>query len=141
MSMESKMTDQLLRYVEFAGIPVYAWVKVSGWDAMSPPLPYITVDPWGDAYLVYRDQDGKHTRTKWTDQTYLGKLVIADACLQSEKWPQEWIVEKLNDGFHVTELCWLSWKDKDDIPDSHETVAIGQTWADAVLAAVEEVGK
>lgn len=125
------MTDQLLRYAGFAGIPTVEWRKVSGWLPEEHPVkPYVTVDPWGDAYLVYNDRNGEQTRTKWTDQTYLGKLIIADALWKACALKNQW---RATAGINGETVIWKHGEPED--------LARESTWADAVLAAVEEVLK
>lgn len=131
-TMESKMTDQLLRYAEFAGITVYensvAIVK-NGIDNIQ--YPYLHLHEAGRMWFNRSDSEV----IEWTDQTYLGKLVIVDAIMRSEKWPHYLIIKK-SEPFN--DKSWFA------IYDTRYSQRISEEYelhCDAVLAAVEEVGK
>lgn len=130
------MTDQLLRYAEFAGIPVFKTVG-DRLEKKHHTHPFIYYYP-GEKAIYWREENEKYD---WNLSTYLGRLAIADAIMQSEKWPEEWIIGKETilgkTEYYVGRLV----EEGCNSCDWYDAFVTGSTPIDAVLAAVEEVGK
>ena len=114
--------DRLKRLAELAGIP---WLEAAEfWLEAGRPDIAIIVEG-GRPYLYDQTRD---VMIEWTLNTALGRLVIADRLMQGPNWKAYWFVQVVskNNAF----VIFVS-------NGEVRKISYGQTWADAVIAAME----
>ena len=119
VAKEQSKSDRLKRLAELAGLEV----KQSD-SGQKAPFVY---DRGNSSFVLYLDCDGESCAFPW-DLSALGRLVIAVRLHESMCWPVNHVVKKVVSGYAVYAIGF-------------QFIKVGPTkptWADAVIAAMEE---